>query len=82
MKVLFFIWGGLGFLFNLVTLIELHIPTSGGIGVGTSAYASATALIWIGGMIFFGMGSLVRRPTFSDYVEQPDTKVRRVEPVA
>ena len=62
MKVLFFIWGGFGFLFNLATLLDLHVPAA--VGVGTSAYAAAVALIWIGGMVFFGMGSLIMRPTF------------------
>jgi hypothetical protein len=31
----------------------------GSVGVGTSAYVSAMALIWIGGMVFFGLGSLI-----------------------
>jgi hypothetical protein len=29
------------------------------IGVGSSSFVSAVALVWIGGMVFFGLGSLL-----------------------
>jgi hypothetical protein len=62
MKVLFAIWGGIGLLTNTFTLISLFLDTrTSGVGVGTSSYASAIALIWIGGMLFFGLGSLLYR---------------------
>jgi hypothetical protein len=57
MKFMFVIWGGLGLLGNIVTLLSLFATNS--VGVGTSAYVSAIALIWIGGMVFFGLGSLL-----------------------
>ena len=44
MKILFYLWGGVGFLANLLTLLSLFANT--GVGVGTSAYVSAIALIW------------------------------------
>jgi len=37
---------------------------SGSIGVGTSAYLAATSLIWIGGMVLFGIGALLARMDF------------------
>jgi len=57
MKFLFFFWGAIGLFFNVFELIDLHMRSE--IGVGTSAYASAVALIWIGGMIFFGLGAVL-----------------------
>jgi hypothetical protein len=64
MKYLFAVWGGIGFLANLVNLLSLFTSTS--VGVGTSAYAGAIALIWIGGMLLFGLGSLLFRGSASD----------------
>jgi hypothetical protein len=64
MKYLFAAWGGIGFLANLVNLLSLFTSTS--VGVGTSAYAGAIALIWIGGMLLFGLGSLLFRGSASD----------------
>ncbi len=64
MKVLFFLWGIVGFLFNLISLVSMLAPI--GVGVGTSAYVAAGALIWIGGMIFFGLGSLITVPRDQD----------------
>ncbi|MDA9406508.1 MULTISPECIES: hypothetical protein [unclassified Bradyrhizobium] len=51
--VLFWFWGGVGLLFNAGTLFGL----TGSIGVGTSAYLTATCLVWIGGMVLFGIGA-------------------------
>jgi hypothetical protein len=59
MKILFVIWGGVGFLGSLVTLLSLFLSTS--VGTGTSTYVAAVTLIWIGGMVFFGLGSLLFR---------------------
>lgn len=58
MKVMFVIWGGLGLLINTFNFISMLAPS---IGVGSSSFVSAMALIWIGGMVFFGLGSLVFR---------------------
>jgi hypothetical protein len=59
-KFLFYVWGVLGLLCNLVALLSLLSP--GSIGVGTSAYNSALTLIWIGGMIFFAASHLMQKP--------------------
>lgn len=55
LRVLFFVWGFFGLLFNSVTYLGL----SGSVGVGTSTYIALGMLFWIGGMILFGVGSLV-----------------------
>ena len=60
LAVLFWFWGGIGLLFNAGSLMGL----TGSIGVGTSAYLAATALIWIGGMVLFGMGALLSHNDF------------------
>ncbi len=56
--------GGIGLIAHVVTLLSLLSSSS--VGVGTSAYAGATALIWIGGMVFFGLGSLLFRASSTD----------------
>ncbi|MET4258464.1 hypothetical protein ABIC09_003409 [Bradyrhizobium sp. S3.12.5] len=68
--VLFWLWGVVGLLFNAGTLFGL----TGSIGVGTSALLAASALIWIGGMLLFGVGALLahmdfdgERPTEGEY---------------
>jgi hypothetical protein len=53
LAVLFWLWGVVGLLFNAGTLFGL----TGNIGVGTSAYLTATCLVWIGGMVLFGVGA-------------------------
>jgi hypothetical protein len=60
LTVLFWFWGGVGLLFNAGSLMGL----TGSIGVGTSAYLAATALIWIGGMVLFGIGALLAHNDF------------------
>jgi len=50
-------WGFFGFLGNLVN--ALTMMTTNGMGVGTSAYIGSIALIWIGGMLFFSLGSML-----------------------
>ena len=50
----------IGPLFNAATLMEL----TGSVGVGTSAYLTANSLIWIEGMILFGLGALVAHNDF------------------
>lgn len=58
MKFLFYMWGLFGFLGNLVNALSMTTAT-GGVGVGTSAYVGTMALIWIGGMLFFALGSML-----------------------
>jgi len=58
--LLFWLWGGLGLLFNTVSLMGLGTS----VGVGSSAYLSATSLVWIGGMLLFGLGGLLANRDF------------------
>jgi hypothetical protein len=60
LAVLFWIWGVVGLLFNAGTLFGL----TGSVGVGTSAYLTATCLVWIGGMVLFGIGALLAHTNF------------------
>ena len=52
MRIIFAIWGALGLVFNLVNSLTLFAPS---VGVGQSSYVSAFVLIWIGGLLFFGI---------------------------
>ena len=47
-------------MFNAGSLLGI----TGSIGVGTSAYLAATSLIWIGGMMLFGIGALLSHNAF------------------
>lgn len=60
LAVLFWLWGGLGLLFNAGRLFGL----TGNVGFGTSAYLTATCLVWIGGMVLFGIGALLAHTDF------------------
>ncbi|WP_316232534.1 hypothetical protein [Bradyrhizobium sp. SZCCHNR1051] len=60
LTVLFWLWGSIGLLLNGGSLMGL----TGSVGVGTSAYLTATSLIWIGGMILFGLGALLSHNDF------------------
>jgi hypothetical protein len=55
-SVLFWIWGLIGLAVN--GLYFLLMPS--GVGVGTSAYVAACIMFWIGGMVLFGIGALLR----------------------
>lgn len=44
---------------------------TGSVGVGTSAYLTATALIWIGGMVLFGIGALLSNNDFDGERQLP-----------
>lgn len=65
--VLFWIWGVVGLIYNTGTLMGL----TGSVGVGTSAYLTATALIWIGGMVLFGIGALLSNNDFDGERQLP-----------
>jgi len=57
----FWIWGGVGLIISLVSYSSASQAAS--IGVGTSAYLMVGILLWIGGMILFGVAALLtRRP--------------------
>jgi hypothetical protein len=57
MKGVFAAWGGIGFFVNFLILLALVFSRE--VGVGTSTWACAIALIWIGGTVFFGFGVLI-----------------------
>jgi len=62
MSVIFWIWGILGLLINGLSWLTL----TGNVGVGTSAYMAAGMLLWIGGMVLFGLGAVIiaiKRPS-------------------
>ncbi|SDG88085.1 hypothetical protein SAMN05216338_1003306 [Bradyrhizobium sp. Rc2d] len=52
-------WGVIGLLFNAGTLFG----RAGSVGIGTSVYVTAI-LIWIGGMVLFGLGALLSHNDF------------------
>lgn len=59
--LLLVVWGGLvGLLFNCGTLFGI----AGIVEVEKSTHLTATCLIWIGGMILFGIGALLSRSDF------------------
>jgi hypothetical protein len=66
MKFMFVVWGGFGLFANLFLGIGSLLAPS--VGVGTSAYVSAMALVWIGGMLFFGLGSLLFRKLDQNFI--------------
>jgi hypothetical protein len=53
--VVFWLWG----LFGLLANCRAYLMLSGNIGVGTSTYLMLGALLWIGGMVLFGLGAAV-----------------------
>jgi hypothetical protein len=53
--LLFWVWGVGG----LVGVGGSFAGLVGAVGVGTSSYLSAAGLLWIGGMVLFGMGALL-----------------------
>src|ERR1700736_5251240 len=59
--LLFWIWGLGGFPLVIVDMLELMGKLKEGVGVGSSSFLAAIAVVWIGGMVFFGMGALGRR---------------------
>jgi hypothetical protein len=64
MKILFYLWGGLGFFLNLLNLLVMIVFSSSvAIGIGTASYPSAVTMLWIGGTLFFGLGAILQRPT-------------------
>ena len=61
---IFGIWGVVGLIISLVNYSFALQATS--IGVGTSAYLMVGILLWIGGMILFGIAALLaeRQPRY------------------
>jgi hypothetical protein len=86
MRIMFVLWGGLGLLINTINFIGMLGSVRGGIVVGESSFASALALVWIGGMLFFGLGSQLwattsgdQRPPVTNLNTRPNTPERREE---
>ena len=73
MAVAFYLWGFLGLLINGASFLAL----TGNVGVGTSAYLAAGNLLWIGGMVLFGLGAVINHMR-SDAVAVPgDIKLEK-----
>jgi hypothetical protein len=58
--VLFWMWGAGGLILNTGNFLT----ATGAVGVGTSAYLTVGMLYWIGGMVLFGIGSLIHRSSY------------------
>ena len=56
MKVLFYLWGGVGLIYAVGVLLLQAIPYAVG---GSHAGFSLTILIWIGGTVFFAAGHMI-----------------------
>jgi hypothetical protein len=68
MKICFKIWGGIGLFYNTLNLWDvLAYPQH----VGGMTYLTAVVLIWIGGMLFFGLGALMPKSAPTPAVESP-----------
>lgn len=63
---LFWAWGLGGLIINVM----LFVSAPDRVGVGTSAYITACLLLWIGGMVMFGLGALLA-PIRLDYRRPP-----------
>src|SRR5262249_15657432 len=63
MKVLFGVWGVLGFLVAILTMIPLWMETNMTVikAAGMGAYISSGMLFWIGGMVVLGFASLMQQ---------------------
>jgi hypothetical protein len=60
-SVIFWLWGLGGLL--LIGLEFNSMPS--GVGVGTSSYVAAQCVYWLGGMVLFGLGTLIDTQDFS-----------------
>lgn len=65
LSLLFWIWGLSGFMLVIGSMLELMSKLKEGVGVGSSSFLAAIAVVWIGGMVFFGMGALIMGSKFS-----------------
>jgi hypothetical protein len=57
LRFFFFVWGLLGFVVALLSVVSTWGSSS--VGVGTSAYIAMGIEFWIGGMVLFGLGSML-----------------------
>jgi hypothetical protein len=65
MSMLFWIWGLAGFGLIFMQLAEMMSKLKEGVGVGSSSFLAASAVVWIGGMVFFGLGALIAGSNFN-----------------
>jgi hypothetical protein len=79
--VCFWIWGVLGLLIGTASILSL----GSNVGVGTSAYITMGLLFWIGGMVLFGLGTILvgfnydfQRPWSSATI--PEKPLRDIKP--
>ena len=60
----FWVWGFAGFAMVFLQFASTMAKTSEGVGVGSSSFLAAIALVWVGGLVFFGLGALLAGPNF------------------
>ena len=65
MGSLFWIWGLAGFALVLIQLTEMMSKLKECVGAGSSSFLAVLAVVWIGGMVFFGLGALVAGSNFN-----------------
>lgn len=59
LAMLFWLWGIAGFFIVIVDALDTMSKLQSGVGVGQSSFLAAIATVWIGGMVFFGLGALL-----------------------
>jgi uncharacterized membrane protein len=60
-RILFIVWGLLGFLLAAFSMTRLWSVDNGITAVALSTYVSCGLLFWIGGMTFFGFADLLAK---------------------
>jgi hypothetical protein len=74
MGMLFWIWGVGGFGLVFMQLAEMMSKMKEGVGVGSSSFLAALAVVWIGGMVFFGLGALIAGANFNVMRRAPENE--------
>jgi hypothetical protein len=83
LALLFWIWGICGFALVAIQASEVFGKLKDGVGVGSSSFLAAIAVVWIGGMVFFGLGALIAASNFNvmqrvaEEAEYGDVRVTR-----
>lgn len=73
-SMLFWIWGLPGFGFVFTQLAEIMSKLKDGVGVGSSSFLAALAVVWIGGMVFFGLCALIAGSNFNVLQRAPENE--------
>ncbi len=55
LAICFFVWGVIGLIVAALKIVTLPVGT----GVAETSYLTAAFLVWIGGMILFGLGAIL-----------------------